>query len=98
MRTVVESFGIPFRVFPITAENKHNQEKRELELLKDEHGIDVVVLARYMQVLSNHFLESFASDKIINIHHSFLPAFMGSRPYHAAYERGVKVIGATVRS
>lgn len=97
LRRVVESFGIPFKVFPITAENKPKQEGKELTLLKDELEVDVVVLARYMQVLSNEFLDSFKCDEIINIHHSFLPAFMGGRPYHAAYGRGVKLIGATVR-
>ena len=97
LRGVVESFGIPFHVFPITSENKHDQEKRELALLKNDLDIDVVVLARYMQVLTTDFLESFATDEIINIHHSFLPAFMGGRPYHAAHERGVKLVGATVR-
>jgi formyltetrahydrofolate deformylase len=90
---VAAQFGVPYRVFPITKETKPDQERRELELLAAER-IDLVVLARYMQVLSGGFIESFPGS-IINIHHSFLPAFMGGRPYHQARERGVKLIGAT---
>ncbi len=93
LRGVAESFGIPFHVVPITPENKVEQEKRELELLR-EHQIELVVLARYMQVLSNDFLQRFEGS-VINIHHSFLPAFMGGKPYHRAHERGVKLVGAT---
>jgi len=88
-----ESFGIEYRVFPITADDKEEQEERQLELL-EEARIDLVVLARYMQILSERFVEGFGPD-IINIHHSFLPAFSGGRPYHQAAERGVKLIGAT---
>lgn len=84
---------IPFHVFPITKENKDTQEKAELKMLK-ENNIDAVVLARYMQVLSGSFVDQFP-NRIINIHHSFLPAFMGGNPYKQAYERGVKIIGAT---
>ena len=84
---------IPYHVFPITKENKDSQEQAELKLLKDNH-IDAVVLARYMQVLSQSFVDHFP-NRIINIHHSFLPAFMGGNPYKQAYERGVKIIGAT---
>lgn len=84
---------IPYHVFPITKENKPEQEQAELKLLQ-EKNIDAVVLARYMQVLSKSFVDQYP-NRIINIHHSFLPAFMGGNPYKQAYERGVKIIGAT---
>ncbi len=90
---VAEQFGIDFHHIPITKENKAEQEAKELELLK-QYQIDFVVLARYMQVLSSNFVEQYP-NRIINIHHSFLPAFAGAKPYHAAHKRGVKVIGAT---
>jgi len=90
---VAEHMGIPFIVYPITPENKREQEAKELALL-DQHRIDLVVLARYMQILSPEFIHGFP-HRIINIHHSFLPAFAGGRPYHQAAERGVKLIGAT---
>lgn len=93
LKPVAERFGIDFYYFPITKENKVEQEIREIELLK-KHKIDFVVLARYMQILSGDFVKQFP-NKIINIHHSFLPAFAGAKPYHAAHERGVKIIGAT---
>ena len=93
LKPVAERFGIDFHYFPITKDNKAEQEKREIELLK-KHKIDFVVLARYMQILSSDFVQQFP-NKIINIHHSFLPAFAGAKPYHAAHERGVKIIGAT---
>ena len=93
LQTVPERFGIPFHVFPIRSENKQEQEQKELELLANNH-IDLIVLARYMQVLGPEFASRFP-NRIINIHHSFLPAFVGSRPYHQAYDRGVKLIGAT---
>lgn len=93
LKPVAERFGIDFYHFPITKENKAAQEKAELELLK-KHKINFVVLARYMQILSEDFVNTFP-NKIINIHHSFLPAFAGAKPYHAAHERGVKIIGAT---
>lgn len=93
LEPVARQFGIPFFVFPITRETKERQEEEELALLK-EHHIDVVVLARYMQILSKHFTREFP-NRIINIHHSFLPAFVGGKPYHQAHERGVKLIGAT---
>ncbi len=93
MATVAERHGIPYHVIPITAANKHEQEQRQLELLA-EHDIDFVVLARYMQILSPAFIERYP-QRIINIHHSFLPAFPGAKPYHSAYARGVKIIGAT---
>ncbi|MCO6478463.1 MAG: formyltetrahydrofolate deformylase [Phaeodactylibacter sp.] len=93
LRYIAERFEIPFEVFPITKENKAEQERKQIELL---HAIDVdfIVLARYMQILSDDFVTAFP-NRIINIHHSFLPAFKGARPYHSAYNRGVKVIGAT---
>ena len=90
---IAEQFRIPYHVFPITAETKPEQEKAELALL-EQRGIDLIVLARYMQVLSGDFIRHYPA-RIINIHHSFLPAFAGGRPYHQAYERGVKRIGAT---
>ncbi|MCM1109830.1 MAG: formyltetrahydrofolate deformylase [Clostridium sp.] len=86
-------FGIPFEVIPVNGSNKAEMEQREFEIL-DSHNIDFIVLARYMQVLSPAFIERYP-NRIINIHHSFLPAFVGARPYHQAYERGVKLIGAT---
>ena len=85
--------GIPYVHLPVTPETKAAQEARLLELIK-EHSIDVVVLARYMQVLSNDLCREI-SGRAINIHHSFLPGFKGARPYHQAFERGVKLIGAT---
>lgn len=88
-----QKFGIPFYIFPITKENKAEQEAKEMELLHNER-IDFIVLARYMQIISEDMINSYP-NKIINIHHSFLPAFVGAKPYHAAYERGVKIIGAT---
>ncbi len=84
---------IPYHVFPITKENKDIQEQAELKLL-NENNIDAVVLARYMQVLTQSFVDHYP-NRLINIHHSFLPAFMGGNPYKQAYERGVKIIGAT---
>ncbi len=93
LQPVAERFGIPFYVCPVTKENKAEQEARELELLRKEQ-VSFIVLARYMQVLSGQIIEAFP-DRIINIHHSFLPAFAGAKPYHQAWERGVKIIGAT---
>ena len=93
LRSVVEQFGIPFYCFPITKDNKEAQEAKELELL-EKYNITFVVLARYMQIISPEFISKYP-NKIINIHHSFLPAFTGAKPYHAAYKRGVKIIGAT---
>jgi formyltetrahydrofolate deformylase len=88
-----QSFGIRFRHFPITPENKTEQEKSEIQLLHSSR-IELIVLARYMQVLSDPFITEFP-NRIINIHHSFLPAFVGAQPYQQAYRRGVKLIGAT---
>ncbi len=93
LEEVVNKFGIQFVHVPITAANKQAQELKELEILK-EHKIDFIVLARYMQILSQSFVDHFP-ERVINIHHSFLPAFVGAKPYHAAHARGVKIIGAT---
>ena len=93
LQHVAERFGIPFHLFPITKETKEEQEKKELELLA-KHKITFIVLARYMQVISEQMINAYP-NRIINIHHSFLPAFVGAKPYHAAFERGVKIIGAT---
>ncbi|MET0410738.1 MAG: formyltetrahydrofolate deformylase [Polyangiaceae bacterium] len=90
---IAEQFDIPFHLFEIDAANKLEQEQRELALL-DQHGVELIVLARYMQVLSASFVARFPR-RIINIHHSFLPAFIGGKPYHQAAQRGVKLIGAT---
>jgi formyltetrahydrofolate deformylase len=93
MEAVAKRFDIEFHYIPVNKENKSEQEKQQLELLR-KHRITFCVLARYMQILSPDFINHYP-DKIINIHHSFLPAFAGARPYHAAHERGVKIIGAT---
>jgi formyltetrahydrofolate deformylase len=90
---VAAQFDIPFEGFPIRADTKADQEKRERDRI-DALGIDVIVLARYMQVLSPEFTDAYPA-RILNIHHSFLPAFMGGKPYHQAHLRGVKLIGAT---
>ncbi|WP_213525075.1 formyltetrahydrofolate deformylase [Paenibacillus sp. J31TS4] len=88
----VEPFGIPFHHVPVTAATKEEAERRQKELIGDD--VDAIVLARYMQILSPKFCEQFP-NKVINIHHSFLPAFVGGKPYAQAYNRGVKIIGAT---
>ena len=93
LKDVADKFGIPFEVIPVTRANKEEMEKKEFEIL-DSYNIDFIVLARYMQVLSEDFINRYP-NKIINIHHSFLPAFIGAKPYHQAFERGVKLIGAT---
>lgn len=90
---VAQKFDIPFHLFSISKDNKADQERAQLDLLK-AHQIDLVVLARYMQIISADFIAQYP-NRIINIHHSFLPAFPGAKPYHQAYERGVKIIGAT---
>ncbi|MDE5692686.1 MAG: formyltetrahydrofolate deformylase [Duncaniella sp.] len=90
---VGKQFDIPFEVVPVTRDNKAEMEQREFEIL-DRYGVDFIVLARYMQVLSEDFINRYPNH-IINIHHSFLPAFIGAKPYHQAFERGVKLIGAT---
>ena len=93
LQHVAERFGIPFHLFPITKETKEEQEKKEMELLA-KHKVNFIVLARYMQVISEKMIDAYP-NRIINIHHSFLPAFVGAKPYHAAFERGVKIIRAT---
>lgn len=93
MQPAAERLGADFVHLPISRENREQQERRQLELLQ-EYRIDFIVLARYMQVLSDEFISHYP-NRIINIHHSFLPAFPGARPYHSAHERGVKIIGAT---
>ncbi|MDB9303154.1 formyltetrahydrofolate deformylase [Nodularia spumigena CS-591/12] len=92
LKEVAEQFGIDFHHIPITKDNKAEQEAQQLELLQ-RYQIDLVVLAKYMQIVSADFIDKF--PQIINIHHSFLPAFVGANPYHRAFERGVKIIGAT---
>lgn len=92
-KIIADSFGIDFHYYSVTKDNKNEIESKQINLL-EKYGVDFIVLARYMQVLSDKFVSKFAS-KIINIHHSFLPAFPGAKPYHSAFERGVKIIGAT---
>ncbi|KAA9004927.1 formyltetrahydrofolate deformylase [Paenibacillus spiritus] len=92
MKEYVESFGIPYHHIPVTAETKTEAERRQLEVIGND--IDVIILARYMQIISPAFIEHYR-HRIINIHHSFLPAFVGGKPYAQAYARGVKIIGAT---
>ena len=92
LQLVAEQFGIDYHCLPITAATKTEQEAKALELLQ-QYNIDLVVLAKYMQILSPEFVAQFPT--IINIHHSFLPAFVGAKPYHQAHQRGVKIIGAT---
>ena len=92
-REIVESLGIPFYYIPANKEIRKQVEEQQIKLLKD-NNIDVIVLARYMQILTEDFVAAFP-NQIINIHHSFLPAFIGARPYERAFERGVKLIGAT---
>lgn len=93
MSAVAKKFNIPYYQIPVTKDTKVEQEAKQLALL-EQYNIDFIVLARYMQVLSEDFVDKYP-NKIINIHHSFLPAFMGAKPYHAAHKRGVKIIGAT---
>ena len=92
-RGLVERHGIPFHLVPVTAADKAQTEPRQIQILRDAR-IDFVVLARYMQILSPDFVRAFPC-RIVNIHHSFLPAFAGAKPYHAAHDRGVKIVGAT---
>ena len=93
LEPIAKTFGIDHHTISVTKENKKNAEEKQLEILK-KYKIDFIVLARYMQILSDEFVSHYP-NKIINIHHSFLPAFPGAKPYHSAYERGVKIIGAT---
>jgi formyltetrahydrofolate deformylase len=92
LKAIAEQFEIEYHYIPITKDNKAEQEEKQLELLQN-YNIDLVVLAKYMQIVSGDFIAKF--PQIINIHHSFLPAFVGANPYHRAFERGVKLIGAT---
>ncbi|TDE54421.1 formyltetrahydrofolate deformylase [Flavobacterium sp. GT3P67] len=93
LRPIAERFNIPFHCIPFTKENKAEGEQQQIELLK-KYGIDFIVLARYMQIITPNLIALY-ENKIINIHHSFLPAFPGAKPYHSAFKRGVKIIGAT---
>ncbi|NCO63630.1 MAG: formyltetrahydrofolate deformylase [Flavobacteriales bacterium] len=93
LKPIAESFKIPFFHVPVTKETKQEAEQKQLELLTS-YDIDFIVLARYMQIVSETLIHKYP-NKIINIHHSFLPAFVGAKPYHSAYKRGVKIIGAT---
>ena len=93
LEPIANQFNLPFHHIIVTKENKPEAEDKQVALLK-EHNIDCVVLARYMQIVSSKIINQYR-DKIINIHHSFLPAFPGAKPYHSAFERGVKIIGAT---
>lgn len=93
LRYIGTQFNIPFYHIPVTKDSKARAEKEQLQLLKD-HAVDFIVLARYMQIISSTLIEEYPNN-IINIHHSFLPAFAGAKPYHAAFDRGVKIIGAT---
>ena len=93
LRPIAESFGIPFYHIPFNEETKAKAEKQQLELLMS-NNVSFIVLARYMQILSSNLIDKYPNN-IINIHHSFLPAFPGAKPYHSAFERGVKIIGAT---
>ncbi len=92
-RRHAEFYGIPYHLIPVTKTKKNDAEAVQQQLLR-EHKIDLIVLARYMQILSPEFIANFP-QRIINIHHSFLPAFVGAKPHHQAYERGVKILGAT---
>lgn len=93
MEIVAKQFNIPYEVIPVNKDNKEEMEAIEFSIL-DKYEVDFIVLARYMQVLSENFINKYP-NRVINIHHSFLPAFVGAKPYHAAYDRGVKLIGAT---
>ncbi|XCF07475.1 formyltetrahydrofolate deformylase [Tamlana crocina] len=93
LKPIADSFNIPFHHIPVTKDTKEAAENKQLELL-EKHQIDFIVLARYMQIVSSKLIDKYP-NKIINIHHSFLPAFVGAKPYHSAYKRGVKIIGAT---
>jgi formyltetrahydrofolate deformylase len=93
LKPIADQFNIPFHHVPFTKENKSAGEAKQIELLK-QYGITFIVLARYMQIITPKLI-SLYQNKIINIHHSFLPAFPGAKPYHSAFKRGVKIIGAT---
>ncbi|WNH10829.1 formyltetrahydrofolate deformylase [Thalassobellus suaedae] len=93
LKPIADNFKIPFHHIPVTKNTKTEAEEKQLQLL-ESHNIDFIVLARYMQIVSGKLINKYP-NKIINIHHSFLPAFVGAKPYHSAYKRGVKIIGAT---
>lgn len=93
LKSIADNFNIPFYHIPVTKDTKDIAENKQLELL-EKYQIDFIVLARYMQIVSSKLIDKYP-NKIINIHHSFLPAFVGAKPYHSAYKRGVKIIGAT---
>ena len=93
LKPIADSFKIPFFHIPVTKDSKSNAEEQQLKLL-EEYKVNFIVLARYMQIVSNKLIDKYP-NKIINIHHSFLPAFIGAKPYHSAFKRGVKIIGAT---
>jgi formyltetrahydrofolate deformylase len=92
-KPLAEFYNVPFHFLPFTAGEKTKTENQQFALLED-HGVELIVLARYMQILSPEFVQRYPR-RVINVHHSFLPAFVGARPYHGAYARGVKLIGAT---
>ena len=91
---IADFYHVPYFICPVSKQNKREVEQKQLALVR-EHNCNLVVLARYMQVLSNEFIANWGSQNLINIHHSFLPAFIGAKPYHQAFQRGVKLIGAT---
>ena len=91
---IADFYRVPYSFLPVTKDNKREVEQKQLALVRQQN-CSLVVLARYMQVLSNEFIASWGSQNLINIHHSFLPAFIGAKPYHQAFQRGVKLIGAT---
>lgn len=93
LEPLAKMYGVDYQLIEITKENKAEQEQKTIDLMR-EYSIDLIVLARYMQILSDNFCRQFP-NRIINIHHSFLPAFVGAKPYHSAHQRGVKIIGAT---
>lgn len=93
LKSIADNFKIPFYHIPVTKDTKSAAEDKQLELLQ-KHNVDFIVLARYMQIVSSKLISKYP-NKIINIHHSFLPAFVGAKPYHSAFKRGVKIIGAT---
>ena len=93
LEKIVSDYGIPFHYVEVSKENKDEAEEKILKIL-NEDDVDLIILARYMQILSNDFCEKYYG-KIINIHHSFLPSFKGAKPYHQAYSKGVKILGAT---
>jgi formyltetrahydrofolate deformylase len=94
LKEVADIFRVPFHVYKMNKETKAAVEVEQLKVLKEQYNVDLVILARYMQIISETFCDTFP-HQVINIHHSFLPAFVGAKPYHRAHQRGVKLIGAT---